>query len=187
MANSKKLLNEDEVVRQALLRCIYFSFGRLLYYVRTISPLSHEKVQERTTINSGAAWRMENPRNYNIISYAQAFNAHLKEIKCNFYPLILCSLIIRALQTGKCLVVTAVDYSEIKNYDKRQIIFQQQADEEELKRRETQKIQKHMNGAKTEQDKEKEKDKQNKEKDGQNKKKSETKKASADEKKPEKK
>lgn len=139
MANSKKVLNEDEVVRQTLLRYIHLSFGRLLHYVRTISPLSHEKVQERTTINSGEAWRMENPRNYNIISYAQAFNAHLKEIKCNFYPLILCSQIIRALQTGKCLAITTVDYSEIENYDKHQIILLQQVDEKELKRRETQK------------------------------------------------
>ncbi|QIU95720.1 hypothetical protein [Bacteroides faecium] len=185
MANSKKVLNEDEVVRQTLLRYIHLSFGRLLHYVRTISPLSHEKVQERTTINSGEAWRMENPRNYNIISYAQAFNAHLKEIKCNFYPLILCSQIIRALQTGKCLAITTVDYSEIENYDKHQIILLQQVDEKELKRRETQKKQKQKNSPKPEQDNDKKE--QNKKKDGLNKKKNETKKASADKKKPEKK
>lgn len=192
MANSKKILNDDEVVRQVLQRCIHLSFGRLIRYVRTISPLSHQKVQEVTTVNSAEAWRMENLGNYNIISYAQAFNAHLKEIKCKFYPLTLCSLIIRALQSGKCLVVTTVDYSEIKNYDKHQIILQQQVDEEELKRRAAQKPPKHMNGAKSEQDKEnkkqeKDKEKQHKEKDGQNKKKNETKKASSGKKKPEKK
>lgn len=192
MANSKKILNDDEVVRQKLQRCIHLSFGRLIRNVRTISPLSHQKVQEITTVNSGEAWRMENLGNYNIISYAQAFNAHLKEIKCNFYPLALCSQIIRALQTGKCLVVTTVDYSEIKNYDERQIILQQQVDEEELKRRAAQKPPKHMNGAKSGQDKEnkkqeKYKKKQRKEKDGRNKKKNDTKKASAIKKKPEKK
>lgn len=156
-------------------------------------------MQEITTVNSGEAWRMENLGNYNIISYAQAFNAHLKAIKCNFYPLTLCSQIIRALQSGKCLVVTTVDYSEIKDYDKRQIILQQQVDEEELKRRAAQKPPKHMNGTKSEQEKEngkqekekkkqeKYKEKQHKEKDGQNKKKNETKKASSGKKKPQKK
>lgn len=199
MANSKKILNDDEVVRKILQRCIHLSFGRLIRYVRTISPLSHQKVQEMTTVNSGEAWRMENLGNYNIISYAQAFNAHIKAIKCNFYPLTLCSLIIRALQSGKCLVVTTVDYSEIKNYDKRQIILQQQVDEEELKRRAAQKPPKHMNGAKSGQDKEnkkqekengkqkKDKEIQHKEKDGQNKKKNETKKAASGKKKTEKK
>lgn len=152
--------------------------------MRTISPLSHQKVQEVTTVNSAEAWRMENLGNYNIISYAQAFNVHLKAIKCNFYPLTLCSQIIRALQSGKCLVVTAVDYSEIKNYDKRQIILQQQVDEEELKRRAAQKPPKHMNSAKSEQEKKNEKQKKYKEK--QHKEKDKTKKASSGKKKPEK-
>lgn len=135
MKNSTEILNEDEVVRKELKKCIHVTVDRLLHRLRTMSPLSHEKVQEQTSINSGMVWRIENSRNYRILSYVHLFYVHMQALGCNLYILTLCRTIIHALQTGKCLVITTVDHSELEQYDKHQILLSQHPDDEELKRR----------------------------------------------------
>ena len=59
MNKSKKSLNEDELMQEKLKRCLYISIGRLLIFIRTISPLTLEKLQEISSVNSGMIWRME--------------------------------------------------------------------------------------------------------------------------------
>lgn len=135
MSKQPKLLNEDEVMRQKLKKCIHATFGRFLHYVRTISPLSHEEMQELSSITSGTAWRMEKPRNYKILSYAQAFYVHLRALKCEFYIQNLCRATTQALEEGKCLVISVIDKDEINNYDKNTILLEQTPTDEELERR----------------------------------------------------
>ena len=135
MSKQPKSLNEDEVMRQNLEKCIYTTFGRLIRYVRTISPLSHEKMQELSSITSGTAWRIEKPGNYKIITYAQAFYVHLKALGCVFYIHNFCRAIIHALREGKCITICIIDKSEIKDYDKNLILLEQTPTDEELERR----------------------------------------------------
>lgn len=122
-------------MRQKLKKCIHATFGRFLHYVRTISPLSHEEMQELSSITSGTAWRMEKPRNYKILSYAQAFYVHLRALKCEFYIQNLCRATTQALEEGKCLVISVIDKDEINNYDKNTILLEQTPTDEELERR----------------------------------------------------
>lgn len=122
-------------MRQKLKKCIHATFGRFLHYVRTISPLSHEEMQELSSITSGTAWRMEKPRNYKILSYAQAFYVHLRALKCEFYIQNLCRATTQALEEGKCLVISVIDKDEINNYDKNAILLEQTPTDEELERR----------------------------------------------------
>lgn len=135
MSKQPKLLNEDEVMRQKLKKCIHATFGRFICYLRTISPLSHEEMQELSSITSGTAWRMEKTHNYKILSYAQAFYVHLRALECKFYIQNLCRATTQALEEGKCLVISVIDKDEINNYDKNAILFAQAPTDEELERR----------------------------------------------------
>ena len=135
MNKQPKLLNEDEVMRQKLEKCIHATFGRFICYVRTISPLSHEEMQELSSITSGTAWRMEKSRNYKILSYAQAFYVHLRALKCEFHIQNLRRATTQALEEGKCLVISVIDKDEINNYNKNAILFAQAPTDEELERR----------------------------------------------------
>lgn len=136
MNKSKKSLNEDEIMQEKLKKCIHTSIGRLLHFVRTISPLSLEQLLEKSSINSSAIWRMERPRNYSILSYMQAIHYYLESIKCFINIRNICYQITKALLSGKCIVISLIDSSELPNYAPSQILLQQQSDDvEEISRR----------------------------------------------------
>lgn len=136
MIQSKKILNEDELIQKRLKKCIYTSIGRALHFVRTLSPLSLEQLQEKSSINSSMIWRMEHPRNYSIITLAQAVFIYLDSMQCVFYIHHICLQIMKAMKSGKCLVILAVDSSKLRDYNHKQIILHQNSDDiEELSRR----------------------------------------------------
>ena len=136
MNKSKKSLNEDELMQEKLKRCLYISIGRLLIFIRTISPLTLEKLQEISSVNSGMIWRMEQIRNYSILSYAQAIHYYLKSVKCIINIHNIFYQVAKALLNGKCIVMFAVNSDQLSKYASNQILLRQQSDDvEELDRR----------------------------------------------------
>ena len=136
MNKSKKSLNEDELMQEKLKRCLYISIGRLLIFIRTISPLTLEKLQEISSVNSGMIWRMEQIRNYSILSYAQAIHYYLKSVKCIINIHNIFYQVAKALLNGKCIVMFAVNSDQLSEYASNQILLRQQSDDvEELDRR----------------------------------------------------
>ena len=136
MNKSKKSLNEDELMQEKLKRCLYISIGRLLIFIRTISPLTLEKLQEISSVNSGMIWRMEQIRNYSILSYAQAIHYYLKSVKCIINIHNIFYQVAKALLNGKCIVMFAVNSDQLSEYASNQILHRQQSDDvEELDRR----------------------------------------------------
>lgn len=134
--NKKKIFNEDELVNKKLKKCIYTSFGRLLHDIRNMSRLSLGGLQVLSSLNSGTVWKMEHVSNFWVLTFVQAFYHYMESMKCVVYIHHACSQFANALISGKCLVIVAVDSSELKNYDPHQILMQQNsADTEELERR----------------------------------------------------
>ena len=134
MNKSKKSLNEDELMQEKLKRCLYISIGRLLIFIRTISPLTLEKLQEISSVNSGMIWRMEQIRNYSILSYAQAIHYYLKSVKCIINIHNIFYQVAKALLNGKCIVMFAVNSDQLSEYASNQILLRQQSDDvEELR------------------------------------------------------
>lgn len=131
MNKSKKSLNEDELMQEKLKRCLYISIGRLLIFIRTISPLTLEKLQEISSVNSGMIWRMEQIRNYSILSYAQAIHYYLKSVKCIINIHNIFYQVAKALLNGKCIVMFAVNSDQLSEYASNQILLRQQSDDVE--------------------------------------------------------
>lgn len=136
MKKNKKMLNEDELLSIKAGKCIHTSLGRLLHKIRIISPQSHEVTAEKTTICSGTAWRLENRRNYSVVSCLQAFHTHFTALGSKFLLNRLCQNIEKVQSQGMSIVVNIVKYEELSNYDQKSIIFvQQPPSEEEMARR----------------------------------------------------
>ena len=128
--------NNEELSECNFAQLIHACFGHLIKKIRLISPLSHNEMQMISSINSSTEQRLENQQNFSIHSYVEAMFHHLKSIKCDLNIFHLCVQITQALHSGKCLIICAVDSSEIGNYNPRQIILYQQSDDkEELERR----------------------------------------------------
>lgn len=139
MKKSKKTLNEDELLFIRAGKCIHTTLGRLLHKIRLISGQSHEKTSEKSTINSGTAWRLENRRNYSVVSCLQAFKMHFAALGSKFFLNRLCRIIEKAQYQGKSIVVNIVDYEELANHKEENIIFvQQPPSDEEMARRDRQ-------------------------------------------------
>lgn len=126
MKKIKKTLNEDELLSVRAGKRIHTSLGRLLYEIRIISPLSHEATAEKTTICSSTAWRLENLRNYSIVSCLQAFHTHFTALGSKFLLNRLCRIIEKAQSQGMSIVVYIVKHEELANHDPDNIIFVQQ-------------------------------------------------------------
>lgn len=136
MKKIKKTLNEDELLSIRAGKCIHTSLGRLLHKIRIISPQSHEATAEKTTIGSGTAWRLENRRNYSVVSCLQAFHTHFTALGSKFLLNRLCQIIEKAQSQGMSIVVNIVKYEELSNHDPKNIIFvQQPPSDEEMARR----------------------------------------------------
>lgn len=136
MNRSKKSLNEDELMQEKLKRCLYISTGRLLKFIRTVSPLSLAKLQEISSVNSGMIWRMGQIGNYSILSYIQAIHYYLESVKCIIMLRHICYQVAMALRNGKCIVMIAVNSDQLPDYAPNQVLLRQQSDDvEELERR----------------------------------------------------
>lgn len=139
MRNVEKCLDEDKIMIEQLKKYTHTSIGRLLRNTRWSSPLSHEKLMEQSSVNSSTSWRLEGRKNCSIASFAQAFCGHLDAMHCILKLHNLCRMISKSLRDGKCIVMIAIDHSELENYSKTQIFFiQQSTDIEELERRKRQ-------------------------------------------------
>lgn len=134
------LIDEEKKIDQKIRQSIHTTLGHLIKEVRLMSPLSHNEMWTLSSIAPSTTHSLENKTNYSAHSYAEIFFYHLRALKCAFSLHHLCIQIREALANGKCLIVVAVDFSELSAYDKHSIILRQQSDDkDELERRKRQK------------------------------------------------
>lgn len=120
----QKTLNEEEEMKR-LFKFVSMTFGHFMWKIRMLSPLSHNEVNMRSSINSSTEWRMENNANCCIHTYETAFSKHLEELNCTFFSQSLYTQTYHAIRNGKCLVIQMVDPDELNKYNKKEIMLSQ--------------------------------------------------------------